>query len=106
VSPEVQEAIKNAKGSMGKKVLFWVLGIFGVLAAVVGIIFVLKGKGPVKGVKEAINKTKTEIAKADMDAKIKAAEAKGAEKQTLDKLKEIKEIEDEKTRLEELNKLL
>jgi len=76
------------------------------IGAVIGLVFLLKGKGPVKGVKEAVQKSKTESAKADMDEKIKVAEAKGAEKKVIDKLKEIKEIDDEVKRLEELNKLL
>ena len=50
--------------------------------------------------------SKNEIAKSDLDAKIKVAEAENAEKAVIDKLKEIKEIPDEKTRLDELTKLL
>ena len=106
-TPKVDEDLKKelqaAKGSIWKKVLIWGAGILG---AVIGLVFLLKGKGPVQGVKEAVQKSKTESAKADMDEKIKVAEAKGAEKQVIEKLKEIKEIDDEVKRLEELNKLL
>lgn len=109
-TPQVSEALKkdlqDAKGSLWKKVLIWGAGILAMIGAVVGIVFLLKGKGPVTGVKEAVQKSKTESAKADMDEKIKVAEAKGAEKAVIAKLKEIKEIDDADTRLEELNRLL
>jgi hypothetical protein len=113
-TPKVDESLKKdlqeAKGSTLKKVLLWVVGIIAVVGAAVagifGILYLLKGKGPVEGVKDAIEKTKNETAKADIEEKIKVAEAKNAEKAVIDKLQEIKEIDDEKKRLEELNKLL
>jgi len=108
--PKVEEDLKKdlqkAKGSLWKKILIWGVGILMMIGAVIGLVFLLKGKGPVKGVKEAVQKAKAESAKADMEEKIKVAEAKGAEKAVVDKLKEIKEIDDETKRLEELNNLL
>lgn len=113
-SPKVDEQLKkelqDASGSTIKKILIWVVGIVAALGAAVagvfGILYILKGKGPVTGVKDAIQATKTEIAKADLEEKIKVAEAKGAEDKVVEKLKEIKEMDDEQKRLEELNKLL
>jgi len=110
VSEELKQDLKNAAGSTGKKILLWVVGIITAIGAAVagifGILYILKGKGPVKGVQDVIQKTKHETAKADIEEKIKVAEAKNAEKEVVDKLKEIKEIDDEQERLEELNKLL
>ena len=110
LSEELKKELKNATGSTLKKTLLWVVGIItaiGVaIAGVFGILYILKGKGPVKGVQDVIQKTKNETAKADIEEKIKVAEAKNAEKAVIDKLKEIKEIDDETKQLEELNKLL
>lgn len=106
ISDDFKKELQNAKGALWKKVLIWGAGILAMIGAVVGIVFLLKGKGPVTGVKEAVQKSKTESAKADMDEKIKVAEAKGAEKAVVDKLKEIRELDDEDKRLEELNSLL
>jgi len=102
----LKKDISDAQGSIWKKVLIWGAGILAIIGAVVGIIFLLKGKGPVTGVKEAVQTAKTESAKADMEEKIKVAEAKGAETAVIEKLKEIKDITDEDKRLEELNNLL
>jgi len=110
VSEELKQDLKKATGSTGKKVLLWVVGIITAIGAAVagvfGILYLLKGKGPVKGVKDVIAKTKHETAKADIEEKIKVAEAKKAEEAVVKKLEEIKEIDDEQERLEELNKLL
>lgn len=106
IDDKLKKELQDAKGSIWKKVLIWGAGILAMIGAIIGLVFLLKGKGPVQGVKEAVQKSKTESAKADMEEKIKVAEAKGAEKQVIDKLKEIKEIDDETKRLEELNKLL
>lgn len=110
LSQELKDELKKATGSATKKAAWWAAGVIGVFLAlvlgIVGILFVLKKKGPLAAVDAVIKKTKTELAKSDMDEKIKVAEAKGAEKVVIDKLKEIKEIDDEKQRLEELNALL
>jgi len=106
IDEDLKKELKNAKGSLWQKVLIWGAGILAMIGAVVGIVFLLKGKGPITGVKEAVQKSKTESAKADIEEKIKVAEAKGAEKAVVDKLHEIKKIDDEDKRLEELNNLL
>jgi hypothetical protein len=101
-----KQQLVNASGPIWKKVLWWVLGILGVIGGAIGILYVLKGKTPTTAVKESVASTKAEIAKSDLEAKIKVAEAAKMEQQVIDKLKEIKEIPDEKKRLDELNKLL
>ena len=103
---DLKKELQQAKGSLWKKILIWGAGILGIVGAVIGIVYLLKGKGPVTGVKEAVQKSKTESAKADIEEKIKVAEAKGAEKEVVAKLKEIKEMDDEDKRFEELNNLL
>lgn len=106
ISEPLKQELQSAKGSLWSKLLIWIVGIIGVIGAVVGLVFLFKGKGPIKGSQEAIQKAKDQSAKADLEEKIKVAEAKGAEKAVIDKLKEIKEMDDEDKRLEELNKLL
>lgn len=110
VPEELKKELANAKTAWWKKALYWTIGIItavGAFAAgLVGLLYILKGKGPMTGAKEAIQKSKTEIAKSDLEEKIKVAEAKNAEQAVVEKLKEIKEMDDEDKRLEELNKLL
>jgi hypothetical protein len=106
LTDEQKKKLAEATGPIWKTVLWWVLGFFGVLAGAIGLLYVLKGKGPVNAVKESVQTSKNEIAKSDLDAKIKVAEAENMEKAVIDKLKEIKEIPDEKKRLDELTKLL
>jgi hypothetical protein len=110
VSDELKQELKDAAGSTLKKTLIWVVGIIvaigAAIAGVFGILYLLKGKGPIEGVKDVIQNTKNETTKADIAEKIKVAEARGAEQVIIDKLKEIKEIDDEAKQLEELNKLL
>ncbi len=106
ISDELKEELKKATGSVWKKVLWWVIGVLGVLGALLGIVAILKGKGPLSAAEEVIKDTKTNIRAADLDAKIKAAEAKGAEKAIIDKLKAIKEMKNEDEALKELAKIL
>jgi len=106
INDDLKKDLQDATGSIWKKVLIWGAGILAIIGAIIGLVYLLKGKGPVTGVKEAVQQAKAESAKADMEEKIKVAEAKGAEQKVVDKLKEIKEIDDETKRLEELNKLL
>jgi len=103
---DLKKDLKKAKSSVWKKVLIWGGGILAIIGALIGILYLLKGKGPISGVKEAVQKSKNEVSKADMDEKIKVAKAKEAEEAVVKKLEEIKEIDDEVKRLEELNKLL
>lgn len=110
LSQELKDELKKTTAAASKKAAWWAFGVIGVFVAlvlgIIGVLFILKKKGPLEAVDNVIQKSKTEIAKSEMDEKIKVAEAKGAEKAVIDKLKEIKEIDDEKKRLEELNELL
>jgi hypothetical protein len=110
VSEELKKELSKAKTSWWKKALYWTIGIIvavGAFAAgLIGLLYILKGKGPMTGAKEAIQKSRAEIAKSDLEEKIKVAEAKNAEAAVVEKLKKIKEMDDEDKRLEELNKLL
>ena len=110
LDPQTKQEIRDATAPLWKKVLIWAAGILAALlaffAGVTGILYVLKGQGPVSGVKEAVNNSKQQLADADMAEKIKIAEAKQIEQAVIDRLNEIKEIDDEMQRLEELNKLL
>jgi len=105
LSEDVKEEVKNASGSVVTKILWWVVGIFGVLGSVLGIVALLKRKGPLSAAKEVIAKTESELVKADIEAKKKVAEAKGAEKAVLDELDRIKKIEDPDKALGELENL-
>lgn len=106
VSVALKQKLSVAKSPTWKKVLWWILGGFLMILGAIGVLYLIRRKGPVVGIQEAINVTKNEIAKSDLAAKIKVAEAEKAEQVVIDKLNEIKEIDDEKRRLEELNKLL
>ncbi len=108
LSQETKAAVQKAAGGMGTKVVIWIVGIFSLLAGLVGLIYIFKGKGngPVNASKAAVTKAKAESSKADLEAKIKVAEAKSDEKEVLAKLKEIKEMDDEDARLDALNAML
>jgi hypothetical protein len=106
ISDALKEKLAKAKTPVWKKVLWWTLGGLLVILSVIGVLYVWRRKGPVEGVKVSVEQVKQEISKSDLEAKIKVAEAEKAEQAVIDKLKEIKEIDDEKRRLEELNKLL
>lgn len=105
---DAKKAIDQAGTSLWKKVLYWAGGILGALAAVVGILYLFKGKGngPINGVKNQIKSTKTEIAKSDLQAKLEVATAVAKENETKQQLKVIKEMEDEDAAMEELNRLI
>lgn len=107
-SEEAKKAIADAKGSLWKKVLYWALGILGSIGALVGILYLFKGKGngPINGIKNQVKQTKADIAKSDLDAKLAIAESKAKEDETKAKLAEIKEMTNEYEALDELNKLI
>jgi len=106
IPKELKEDLKKETGSLWKKALWWVLGILGVVGSIIGIVCLLKEKGPLSAAEDVIKISKREIAKSDIEAKIKLAEAKKAETEVIVKLKKIKEEKDEVKALEELNKLL
>jgi hypothetical protein len=106
LSVELKQQLMAAKAPVWKKVLWWCLVVPLVLLGVMGVLYWIRRKGSVVGVKEAVRVVKNEISKSDLEAKIRVAEAARVEQVVIDKLKEIKEIDDEKRRLDELNQLL
>jgi hypothetical protein len=103
VSPEDKQAVKAAKGPSWKKVLLWVGVSLLILTAITVIaVMIWRKKDPAAATKEVIGQAKAASQRADIDAKIKVAEARGVEQDVVDELREIREIEDEKERLQRL----
>lgn len=106
LTEEIRKAIEAAKGSTTNKVWWWILGFLGVLLSLVGILAIIKGKGPLTSAEEEIQRSKYETNKADMIAKAEAAAAQNAEQSVIDKLNNIATIKDERNRMDEYAKLL
>jgi nucleotide-binding universal stress UspA family protein len=87
-------------------VLWWTLAALGVIGVIVLLVFLFRKKSPKEQVNEVINKAKAQIQKAEIDEKIKVAEARGEEKAVVDRLKEIKKLDDAHEQAKELEKLL
>jgi hypothetical protein len=106
MTAEQKEAAANAKGSTTKKVLWWVLGILGIILVVAVVLLIVLRKGPISAAEAVVKKTKYEIDKADIEAKAKAAEAEGAEKEAVEEIKKVMEIDDGDKRRERLAEIL
>lgn len=108
LSEDTKKKIEKAGTSLWKKVLYWAGGILGALAAIVGILYLFKGKGngPINGVKNQIKDTKAEIAKSDLEKKLEVAKAEAKDEETKKKVDAIKEMDDDQSAMEELNKLI
>jgi hypothetical protein len=106
LTAEQKAAAAKAKGSTAKKVLWWILGILGLILVVVFILVIVLRKGPIRAAEDIVKKTRHEIDKADIEAKIKAAAAAGAEKEAVEGIKKIMEIDDGDKRRERLAELL
>jgi len=104
---DTKEQIKTVKASTWKKVLIWSAAVLGLVLLVGVLVFMLyRKKGPVGAVADIIRTAQNEAAKADVEAKIKVAEAKSVEKVIIDELKKIKEEKDELVRARKLANLL
>jgi hypothetical protein len=101
-----KKAVEEAKGSRWKKVLYWCLGILGAFGVIVLLIFIFKKKSPGAAASEIVAKAKQKIDAIDIEAKAEAAEAAKVEAVTVEKIRALKDIEDEKKRNEELAALL
>jgi uncharacterized membrane protein len=102
-----KEAVKKAKGSVGKKILWWVLGILGVIIVIVTLVVIFLPKKEEKNaVDRIIEKTKKETDKADIEAKVKVAKAEGVAEEKIEELKKTLEIEDTNERRARLAELL
>lgn len=103
MSPEDKQAIKAAKGPSWKKVLLWVGVALLILTAItIILVMVFRKKDPAAATKEIIDQAKAANQRADIDAKIEVARARGAEKEVIDELEKIREVDDEKERLQRL----
>lgn len=105
-SAQPKSDLSNVKAPIWKRVLWWTLAALGVIGVIVLLIFLFRKKGPKEQVNDVINKAKAQIQKAELDEKIKVAEARGEEKAVVDRLKEIKKIDDAHEQAKELEKLL
>lgn len=107
VSAEVRKAIKDAKGSSSKKVLWWVLAILGIVIVLVTVVLIFiprdDKKNPVRAI---IDDTKKQTDKADIEAKITIAKANGVAETKIEELKKTMEIEDVDERRKRLTDLL
>lgn len=99
---QVSENVKEATGSTWKKVLWWCVGILGVLGVITLVICLIKRKGPLTAATDVVNDVKHKIDKIDADAKIEIAKAEGAEQVVIDKINAAAEIKDERERLQAL----
>lgn len=100
-------AVKKATGSVGKKILWWTLGILGVVIVIVFLVVVFLPKKEEKNaVDRIIAKTKKETDKADIEAKVKVAKAEGVAETKIEEIKKTLEIEDTNERRAKLAELL
>lgn len=99
---KASEKVKEAKGSTWKKVLWWCLGILGVLGAITLVICLIRRKGPLTTATDIVNDVKHKVDKIDAEAKVEVAKAEGAEQEVIDKIEAAAEIKDERERLQAL----
>jgi hypothetical protein len=99
---KASESVKEAKGSTWKKVLWWCLGILGVIGALTLVICLVRRKGPLTTATDIVNGVKHKVDKIDADAKVEVAKAEGAEQEVIDKINTAAEIKDERERLQAL----
>ncbi len=99
---QLSEKAKEAKGSTWKKVLWWCLGILGVIGAITLVICLIRRKGPLTTATDIVNDVKHKVDKIDAEAKVEVAKAEGAEQEVIDKIEAAAEIKDERERLQAL----
>lgn len=86
--------------------LWWLGGFVALLAAILGILFLLKRKGPIAGAAQVVEAVQAKIDNVDLAAQIQAAKAIKLESSVIAELKSIQEIKDRKERLSRLAKLM
>jgi hypothetical protein len=99
------KAVEKAKGPLWKKVLWWCVGILGVIGTIVLLVWVFKRKKPSTAVKDVVAKAQAKVRAIDAEAKAKAAEAAGAEAAVVKEVKRIAEIDDEAQRARRMAEL-
>ena len=102
MADKVPESVKDAKGSTWKKVLWWCLGILGVIGAITLVICLVRRKGPLTTATDIVNGVKHKVDKIDIEAKAQTAKAEKVEQETIDKINAAAEIENERERLQAL----
>lgn len=89
------------------KVLWWSLGILAVLTVVtIIIVAVTKKKSALDAVLHVVDFVDQQVSNADLEAKIKMAEAEKLEQVKIDELKKLREIKDVHTRNRRLAEIL
>ncbi len=106
ISDALKIELRKVKGSLWRKIVLGVVGVFLTILAFVGVVALIKKKPPIQAAKDEIKVMNHQIAKVELDAKIEVAKAQGAEEQVIVKLEEIKKIDNKQERLDELAKLL
>ena len=110
ITPQLSQELANnlaaAKTPLWKKILWWIGGIIAVVLVIVLLIWIFKRKTPIAAAKEVTDYIKNELFQSDMDAKIKLAQAQGAEEAAIKKLQEIRDEKNQDRAFEELAKLL
>lgn len=84
----------------------WGGGFLALVAAVIGLLFLFKRKGPFSGAQHVVEAVQNTVDKVNLEAKIKAAEAAKVEAGTVAELKAISQIQDRKERLDRLADLM
>jgi uncharacterized membrane protein len=102
-----KDAVAKAKGSVGNKILWWTLGILGVVIVIVTVVLIFLPKQDDKNtIERIIEKTKKETDRADIEAKITVAKAEGVADEKIRELKKTMEIEDTNERRKKLAEML
>lgn len=98
----MKQEVKEAKGPVWKKVLWWTLGVLALIGAIIGIVCILKRKGPLDSASEIIKDTQHKIDVVDLNAKIAKAEIVKEQDNVIQELETIKKIDDKQKRLDRL----
>jgi hypothetical protein len=102
VTQEQAAKVQEAKGSTWKKVLWWCVGILGLLGVILVIVCLLKRKGPLTSAADVVRETQLKIQEVDIQAKAEAAKAAGVEQAVVNKIVAITKIQDEQERNKQL----
>jgi len=100
MAEKVPANVKAAKGSTWKKVLWWCLGILGIIGALTLVICLVRRKGPLTVSEDILNGVKRKVDRIDIEAKAKVAAAENVEQAVIDKINAAAEIENERERLQ------
>lgn len=110
MTDEQKQAVRAATGSPVRKVFYWGLAVLGILLTVALFLWLFRKKPdrprtPIEASRTIVDAARQKIAEIDAQAKAKVAEAAGAEKQVVVKVREVAKLP-EKERNAALAKLL